>query len=434
MRFRLPFLAVLAITASAPLAHAQGVKAMWGSGPADVWALTEQPAVLHFDGRAWTQTPLPGLGTPLALWGSGPRDVFVVGEGGMAIRWDGTRWQRLSTGTTRTLVAIGGRSATEAYVVAQAEHDMDRPLLLRWDGRQFTPETLTVAFRGQSVIVTPTEVVVVGYAMFDPTPQERRTAGVVARRRGATWTVGGWDGRRATDTALVDVAWQRVCARGTGLSLVGQRNDGTNVARTQSGGRWSPLPAPTLPANAHAYEPTWVLAQDCTPLFLFGEGFARYVAGRWQVVAPALAVSPQTANAAAQQEMQALAQRMQAEVQAGRMPSQQDMLRLQQLQQGAMGQYQAQAAAASAAQGFAFGDGPAGWGLTGTDFWVGTEAGRVVHVAGDSATVRFDAVCLQPGMSGLPQCQGITVTTGSAPGASVPQPTRPAAKVRPSQP
>lgn len=434
MRFRLPFLAALALTASAPLVHAQGVKAVWGSGPADVWALTEQPAVLHFDGRAWSRTPLPGLGTPLAIWGSGPRDVFVVGEGGMALRWDGTRWNPLATGVTRTLVAVGGRSASEVYVVAQAEADTDRPLLLRWDGRQFSSAPLTVPFRAQAIAVTPTEVVVAGFAMFDPTPAERRMSGVVARLRGAAWTVSGWDGQRANDATLAGAAWHRVCARTGGLTVVGQQTDGTRVAFTQSAGRWTALPAPTLPANAHAYEPTWVLAQDCTPLFLFGEGFARYAAGRWQVVAPALSASPQTADAAAQQGMQALAQRMQAEVQAGRMPSQQDMLRLQQLQQGAMGQYQAQAAAATAAQGFAFGDGPAGWGMTGADFWVGTEAGRVVHVAGDSATVRFDAVCLQTGMSGLPQCQGITVTTGPAPGASVPQPTRPASKVRPSRP
>jgi hypothetical protein len=423
-------LAALVLSAGATVAYAQhGVKAVWGSGPTDVWALSEQPAILHYDGRAWTQTPLPGLGTPLAIWGTGPRDVFIVGEGGMALHWDGTQWQRLNTGVTRTLVAVGGRSATEVYAVAQAEHDTDRPLLLRWDGRQFTSAPLTVPFRAQSIAVTPTEVIVAGYAMFDPTPSERRMSGVVARLRGAAWTVAGFDGQRANDPTLASAAWHRVCVRGTGLTVVGQQADGSGVLLTQSVGRWTPVPAPTLPANAHAHEPGWVLAQDCTPLFLFREGFARHAAGRWQIVAPGLAATA-GGTVSGQAELQAIAQRMQADVEAGRMPSQQDMMRMQQLQAGATAELQGQVAASAAAQAFVFGDGPSGWGLTGADFWVGTEGGRVVHVIGDNASVAFDAVCLQPGMSGMPQCQGMTATTGAAPGAAVPQPNRPASKTR----
>jgi hypothetical protein len=434
MPIRSSFFAALLLAAGASAAHAQqSVKAVWGSGPGDIWALTEQPAILHHDGRGWSQTPLPGLGTPLAIWGSGPRDVFVVGEGGMALRWDGAQWQRLTTGVTRTLVAVGGRSATEVYAVAQAENDTDRPLLLRWDGRQFTSAPLTVSFRAQSIAVTPTEVIVAGFAIFDPMPSERRMSGVVARLRGAAWTVAGWDGQRATDATLAGAAWHRVCVRGTALTIVGQQTDGTRVAYTQSAGRWTPLPAPTLPSNAHAYEPTWVLAQDCTPLFLFREGFARYAGGRWQVVAPGLSAQS-SGTVSGQAEMQALAQRMQAEVQAGRMPSQQDIMRMQQLQQGAASQVQGQMAAASAAQGFVFGDGPSGWGMTGADFWVGTDGGRVVHVTGDAAAVSFDAVCLQPGMSGMPQCAGMSVTTGAAPGGAAPPPNRPTNKVRPSRP
>lgn len=432
MRIRSSFLVALLLAAGASGAHAQqSVKAVWGSGPADIWALTEQPSVLHYDGRGWSQTPLAGLGMPVAIWGSGPRDVFVVGEGGMAMRWDGTQWQRLNTGVTRTLVAVGGRSATEVYAVAQAENDTDRPLLLRWDGRQFTSAPLTVPFRAQSIAVTPTEIIVAGYALFDPTPSERRMSGVVARLRGAAWTVSGWDGRQANDPALAGAAWHRVCVRGTALTVVGQRTDGAWIALAQSAGRWAPLPAPTLPANAHASEPTWVLAQDCTPLFLFREGFARYAAGRWQVLAPGLSAQASTPQMP-EQEMAALAQRMQADVQAGRMPSQADMMRLQQLQQGAVSQMQAQQATLTTAQNFTFGDGPSGWGMTGADFWVGTELGRIIHVTGDNASPAFDLVCLQPGMSGLPQCQGLQAGAATAaPRTAVPQPTRPANKPRP---
>lgn len=430
MHTRPPLLAALLLCAGAAFLPAQDVKAIWGSGPADVWAITDQPSVLHHDGRGWSQTPLAGMGTPLAVWGSGPRDVFVVGEGGLALRWDGTQWNRLMTGVTRDLVAVGGRSAGEVYIVAQAEHDGDRPLLLRWDGRQFTSSPLTVPFRAHALAVTPTEVVVAGAAVFDPTPNERRTFGVVARLRGAAWTLAGFDGRRATDPVIAGATWHRVCTAGSALTIVGRRDDGANVVMVQRGPTWSPMPAPTLPANADASDATWVLAQDCTPLFLFEQGFARYAQGRWQVVAPGLAVTGQLSGG---DEMQRLAQEMQAAVQAGRMPTQEQIMRLQQLQQGAMGQMQSQQAAAAAAQNFAFGSDPVGWGMTGADFWVGTRSGRVVHVTGDNAQVGFDAMCLQPGMSSMPQCQGVQAAPAAAPAPStpLPQPRRPTAKRRP---
>jgi hypothetical protein len=431
MRFRPVSLAALLLVAGVSVSHAQqSVKAVWGSGPTDLWAITDLPAVLHFNGRGWNQTPMSGMGVPVAVWGSGPRDVFVVGEGGLAMRWDGTQWNRLTTGVTRDLVAVGGRSASEVYVVAQAENNTDRPLLLRWDGRQFTSAPLTIPFRAQALAVTPTEIIVAGYALFDPTPSERRQFGVIARQRGAAWTLSGFDGQRATDPVLAGAAWQRVCTTATSTTVVGQRQDGARVVLVQTAGRWATMPAPALPANANATDATWVLAQDCTPLFLFQQGFARYAAGRWQVVAPGLAAT--TTNEGASQELAALSQQMQAQIQAGRMPTQEQIMRMQQLSQVATSQMNVQVAAANTALNFNFGDSPAGWGMTGADFWVGTEAGRVVHVTGDDARIAYDALCLNPGASSLPQCQGVvTGAATAAPRTAVPQPTRPANKPRP---
>jgi hypothetical protein len=420
--------AILLCAGAAALPAQQDVKAVWGSGPTDIWALTQQPAVLHYDGRGWSQTPLAGMGTPLAIWGSGPRDVFVVGESGLAIRWDGSQWNRLTTGVTRDLVAVHGRSATEVYVLAQSENDNSPPLLLRWDGRQFTSSPLTLPFRAHALTVTPAEIIVAGAAFFDPTPNERRTYGVVARMRGAAWTLAGFDGRRATDPVLSGATWRRACVAGAAVTIVGQRDDGTLVVLVQRAGGWSPVAAPTLPANAHTDEATWVLAQDCTPLFLFQEGFARYARGQWQVVAPGLAATGQISG---QDEMQRLAQEMQAAVAAGRMPTQEQIMRLQQLQQGAMGQVQAVQSAAAASQHFAFGSEPSGWGMTGADFWVGTSGGRVVHVTGDNARIEFDAMCVQPGMAAMPQCQGMQAGTAAAPATTAPQPRRPPGKRRP---
>ena len=67
---------------------------VWGSGPADVWAVGYQDAnLLHFDGTQWeVDMSLPG--TPQFLrgvHGSAANDVWVVGDRSV-YHYDGTTW------------------------------------------------------------------------------------------------------------------------------------------------------------------------------------------------------------------------------------------------------------------------------------------------------------------------------------------------------
>lgn len=62
------------------------LNAVWGSGPTDIWAVGDDATIIHYDGSSWSKRrPLiaaPNEGAPLrAVWGSGPDDVWIAGRG-----------------------------------------------------------------------------------------------------------------------------------------------------------------------------------------------------------------------------------------------------------------------------------------------------------------------------------------------------------------
>lgn len=65
-----------------PVPPDQTLRAVWGDGAGAAWAVSEQGAVLRWDGAAW-QVHTKDLGPLFAVWGSGPTDVWVGGEGGL---------------------------------------------------------------------------------------------------------------------------------------------------------------------------------------------------------------------------------------------------------------------------------------------------------------------------------------------------------------
>jgi hypothetical protein len=66
-----------------PGSTGQGVNGIWGTSSTDIWAVGQSNAY-HFDGSAWTATPLP-MAETLTLnrvWGAGSLDVFATGISG----------------------------------------------------------------------------------------------------------------------------------------------------------------------------------------------------------------------------------------------------------------------------------------------------------------------------------------------------------------
>ena len=79
--------------------HSDG---LWGTGPGDVWAVSEIGELAHWDGAAWTDT-LP-LDNDLfhedhsKVWGSAPNDVWAVGSFGALSHWNGSGWSQTQYG------------------------------------------------------------------------------------------------------------------------------------------------------------------------------------------------------------------------------------------------------------------------------------------------------------------------------------------------
>jgi hypothetical protein len=107
--------------------------AVWGSGSTVLAAGDD--TVLLYTGTAWEEDPdYWGWGGESfrALWGTGPSDVWAVGSGGMIQHKDATGWNEVTSGTTQDLTAIWGASATELFVVGRAG------TILKGDGKSFS--------------------------------------------------------------------------------------------------------------------------------------------------------------------------------------------------------------------------------------------------------------------------------------------------------
>lgn len=71
---------------------------VWGSGPDDVIAVGARGVLLHYDGTAWAQVPVPGgLSDDLiSVWGQGAERVVVAGgrNNGVALAREAGIWRR----------------------------------------------------------------------------------------------------------------------------------------------------------------------------------------------------------------------------------------------------------------------------------------------------------------------------------------------------
>ena len=61
------------------------LRAVWSAGPNDVWSVSADGAVLHYDGTRWSRMKIGGLGSRrpdlTTVWTAGPGHVWVGGDG-----------------------------------------------------------------------------------------------------------------------------------------------------------------------------------------------------------------------------------------------------------------------------------------------------------------------------------------------------------------
>lgn len=229
------------------------LRAVWGSGPADVWAVGDSSVsgsgkcgtVLRWDGRSWRDVELPTRADRRecalrCVGGTGPDDVWVAGDQDQVLRWNGSAWSSVQgpKATYGRWTTCGTGPGGQLWLLG------DYGSFSRWSGTAWINER--VLGRDESP--------------FEAGPYFRGTiSGLWTNATGAAWVVGTgmaagtiarWDGRaweksftsqqvlRAVWGAAPDNAWavgQSVAllhwdGRGwTGLSSLGSHNLALNA-------------------------------------------------------------------------------------------------------------------------------------------------------------------------------------------------------------
>jgi hypothetical protein len=92
-------------------APANDLRAVWGSGPNDVWAVGVRGTILHYDGRAWRRVE-SGITEDLSgVSGTSSDDVWIVGSAGTVLHYDGSSFD----------AGLGPGTALELHDVAAAD-------------------------------------------------------------------------------------------------------------------------------------------------------------------------------------------------------------------------------------------------------------------------------------------------------------------------
>lgn len=127
----------------------QNLWGVWGAAPNDLWtvggnnASETDPVILHYDGTAWTESPLPVLQKAnvrafFKVWGTGSDNVYVVGSRGVVLHWQGSEWVEELVGASDDLISIWGTGPDHVVAVGGRGNG----ILSRFDGAEWTTETL----------------------------------------------------------------------------------------------------------------------------------------------------------------------------------------------------------------------------------------------------------------------------------------------------
>lgn len=64
--------------------------------------------MLRYDGTRWYAMASPTTKALRAVWGTGPTDVYAAGEDGIMFRFDGSGWTAVDSRTTQILLGLWG--------------------------------------------------------------------------------------------------------------------------------------------------------------------------------------------------------------------------------------------------------------------------------------------------------------------------------------
>jgi len=127
------------------------LEGIWGSGPRDVFAVGGGGMILHFGGESWTRMQSPSSEELVAVGGRGPRDVYAIAQSEndrqapQLLHYDGTAWTAtpLPFPFRATGLAVAGGEVVVAgfvYFDPQPKERRQVGVVARWSGGRWTTQ------------------------------------------------------------------------------------------------------------------------------------------------------------------------------------------------------------------------------------------------------------------------------------------------------
>ena len=129
--------------------------------PDNAWAVGQKASaeggqqvvnlVLHWDGAAWTEVPVPGLPGGHAsldrVSAISADDVIASGTScepcrNQSLHWDGMAWSQVKSGPLTSIAEVDAATPTDAWGVGQTAPYDGVATARRWDGRRWRPVAL----------------------------------------------------------------------------------------------------------------------------------------------------------------------------------------------------------------------------------------------------------------------------------------------------
>jgi hypothetical protein len=129
----------------------------------------ETPALLHWDGSAWTTTELldAALVKLTSIWGSASDDVWVVGTGAYVAHYDGDRWSRsfIPTASPTELDSVWGTGRADVWIGGFG--------MFHFDGQTWSERDADLQYPVSSVWTAPGDL----WAVSRGLPRQSQDAG-----------------------------------------------------------------------------------------------------------------------------------------------------------------------------------------------------------------------------------------------------------------
>ncbi len=131
-----------------PVPTEQDLWGVWGMNPSDVWAVGGNAdesgilTVLRNTGSGFETVAIPVLERPnvkafFKVWGSRPDDVYIVGQHGAVLHWNGEILEELHVGVSEDLISVWGTGPNRVAIVGGRRNGA----VALWNGKEWrSPE------------------------------------------------------------------------------------------------------------------------------------------------------------------------------------------------------------------------------------------------------------------------------------------------------